>query len=181
MKNERLDWKMPVVTPPWHRLLNEFWLYSVKLLWCCVDVILPDQGNVSIPPNPWENKLQISLSFTVQQNYHNFHLEKDRDWRESSVLPQGVTGFVLVKVLWQRAHWKSPPRPRPPLYFVCIYHPFSSWPHVQPVGNSTQPLIWEFPTASPRPLIVVTITVFPPDLTLSNQSRSKHSLNDPGK
>lgn len=57
-------------------------------------------------PKPLRNKLQISPSFTVQQNYHNFHLERDRDWREASVPPQGVTGFVLVR-FYDREHIES--------------------------------------------------------------------------
>lgn len=56
-------------------------------------------------PKPLRNKLQINPPFTVQQNYHNFRLERDRDCREASVLPQGVTGFVLVR-FYDRAQWK---------------------------------------------------------------------------
>lgn len=104
---------------------------------CDVMYLKPsDQCTVSTPLNPWETNFKSvhhlqSSRITITSTLRETEIEEKppsrlRVWQALSLL-----GSMTESTL------KVPPCPRLLLYFVCIYHPFRSWPHVQPVGNST--------------------------------------------
>ncbi len=129
-------------------------------MWCHVFETLRPVYCINTP-KPLRNKLQISPSFTVQQNYHNFHLERDRDWREAPIPPQGVTGFVLVR-FYDREHIESSSLPSSASLLCLHLSSFQKLTSCTTRGQFHLPLIREVPAASTWPITVVTSLFFLP-------------------